>query len=235
MLKQILRTAIIAGSAASLILSAGVFLKLEPLIRAGETFEAAEAAEHAHHDAAAGGHAHAAAEDEGPTGARRVAFTLLANLIAGVGFALVLTAAIAWRGRLNGPQQGVLWGCAGFAVFALAPALGLPPELPGMTAADLGARQIWWAATAALTAGGLALLVFRRGWLLKALGAALLLAPHLYGAPHIDAHDAVPPDLAAAFVAGSLAMNAVFWIVLGGLIGVLLPAAALARDDAVTV
>ena len=51
---------------------------------------------------------------------------------------------------------------AGFAVFMLAPSLGLPPELPGMPAAELGPRQVWWLLTAAATAAGLALLAFRR-------------------------------------------------------------------------
>ena len=49
MLRQILLTAVIAGAAASIVLSAGTFLKLEPLIRAAEVFEAAESP-HAHGD-----------------------------------------------------------------------------------------------------------------------------------------------------------------------------------------
>ena len=34
-------------------------------------------------------------------------------------------ASLSWR-------QGLFWGFAGFAVFTLAPGLGLPPELPAM-------------------------------------------------------------------------------------------------------
>lgn len=41
--------------------------------------------------------------------------------------------------------DGRLARMAGFAAFTVAPALGLPPELPGMMAADLGPRQARWA------------------------------------------------------------------------------------------
>ena len=43
-------------------------------------------------------------------------------------------------GGIGNWRQGLFWGFAGFAVFTLAPGLGLPPELPAMPAADLGAR-----------------------------------------------------------------------------------------------
>jgi cobalt transporter subunit CbtA len=213
-LKRILLTAIIAGSAASLILFAGVFLKLEPLIRAAETFEGAG---HQHSGAQAGTD-HGAHEADATTGMARAALTLISNLIAGVGFALVLTAAIACRGSVN-RQQGVLWGIAGFAVFSLGPSLGLPPELPGVVSADLHARQLWWATAAGATAAGLALLVFVRSWALKALGIAIALAPHIYGAPGPTGHGAVPAELAAEFAGASLVVNVVFWAVLGWLSG----------------
>jgi predicted cobalt transporter CbtA len=38
-------------------------------------------------------------------------------------------------------RRGLLWGLGGFAALHLAPAVGLPPELPGMASADLAARQ----------------------------------------------------------------------------------------------
>src|SRR3974390_3265881 len=41
-------------------------------------------------------------------------------------------------------HEGLMWGLAGFAVFTLAPGLGLPPELPGVPAAPLLSRQLWW-------------------------------------------------------------------------------------------
>ena len=71
-------------------------------------------------------------------------FTFLANIVTGVGFALVLTACFALsKRRING-RTGVLWGLGAFAIVSLAPALGLPPEVPGARAADLTDRQFWW-------------------------------------------------------------------------------------------
>ncbi|MGV8769566.1 CbtA family protein, partial [Pseudomonas aeruginosa] len=69
--------------------------------------------------------------------------------------------------------QDLLWGLAGYAVFCLAPSLGLTTELPGTAAADLVQRQYWWIATAAATAVGLALLVIGGNWKLKQIDAVL--------------------------------------------------------------
>ena len=44
-------------------------------------------------------------------------------------------------------RNGLLWGLAGFLAVNLAPAAGLSPELPGMPAGDLLARQVWWVGT----------------------------------------------------------------------------------------
>src|SRR3546814_4839555 len=47
----------------------------------------------------------------------------------------------------------------------LAPAYGLAPELPGMPAADLAARQVWWVGTALSTGAACLLLAkTRAGW-----------------------------------------------------------------------
>src|SRR5262249_38283050 len=101
-----------------------------------------------------------------------------------------------------------------------APAIGLPPELPGMSAADLAARQQWWLLTAAATAAGLGLIVFANPIALRVAGAVLILAPHLIGAPAAP-HGAggVPAELAAAFATASLATAAAFWLLLGSVSG----------------
>ena len=55
---------------------------------------------------------------------------------------------------------------------------------------------------------------------MKALGVGLLALPHLIGAPRPQTHDSlVPAALAAEFAANSLAMMALFWIVLGVALG----------------
>ena len=110
----------------------------------------------------------------------------------------------------------------------LAPAVGLPPELPGMAAADLVPRQIWWVATIAATAAGIYLIATQaRPWALV-LAVALIVAPHLIGAP-VAPHGegTVPAELVARFVANSIAANAVFWCFIGLLLGIM--AIALAR------
>jgi cobalt transporter subunit CbtA len=142
--------------------------------------------------------------------------TWIATVVTSVGFALLLVGAYAVSGRDVDAREGLLWGIGGFAAFALAPAFGLPPELPGAVAADLPLRQIWWIGTAAATVAGLGLLVFVRATWVVPVAIAVLLAPHVIGAPH--PHQGVgsaPPELAASFAARSLGINAVFWTLLG--------------------
>jgi cobalt transporter subunit CbtA len=143
-------------------------------------------------------------------------FTFIATTGTAVGFALLLVGAYAVSGRKVDAREGLLWGLTGFAAFALAPAFGLPPELPGSVAAELTLRQVWWIATMAATVIGIGLLVFiPRAWAI-ALAIALLVAPHLIGAPHPhEGAGLVPPELAATFAARSLGVNAVLWGLLG--------------------
>lgn len=207
-------SAIIAGVLSGLLLTALQAYKVEPLIVAAESYEHAAA------------HDHGEAEAWAPQGTiERPAFRLATNMLAGVGFALLLSAALALRDRRVDWRRGLAWGLAGYAAFSLAPALGMPPELPGMVAGDLAARQVWWVGTVAATAAGLwALLLAANPWL-KVAGAALLAVPHLIGAPQVpQAVGSVPPELAAAFVSATLVANLLFWLVMGGL-----AAAALAR------
>jgi cobalt transporter subunit CbtA len=121
-------------------------------------------------------------------------------------------------GRPFTASDGVLWGAAGFAAFSLAPAFGLPPELPGMAGSELIQRQIWWVATVCCTAGGIASLLCLTG-LWRIAGIILILLPHLIGAPHTDGHGAIPGEMAATFATASLGASAVFWVVLGWVSG----------------
>ncbi len=153
-------------------------------------------------------------------GIERSFYTLLSNLVGGVAFAALLVAAFGLSRSRVDARSGVVWGLAGFAVFAVAPALGLPPEAPGSVTAEIGARQAWWAFAAASTAAGLWLLVFRRRLAFHAAGVALLALPHVAGAPQPEfVGGTVPPELAARFVAASLATSLVFWAMLGWFAG----------------
>jgi cobalt transporter subunit CbtA len=149
----------------------------------------------------------------------RVLFTTLANVLVGIGFAFLVVAALAWKGGGNvHAWAGISWGAAGFVVFTLAPALGLPPELPGLLAADLAARQLWWAFAAGSAAMGLGLLAFGRKTALKVLGVVVALVPHVLGAPSPESiGGGVAPELASRFAATSIVVSAIFWALLGWL------------------
>tara|TARA_R110000787_G_scaffold58228_2_gene132859 strand:+ start:264 stop:1001 length:738 start_codon:yes stop_codon:yes gene_type:complete len=153
-------------------------------------------------------------------GWERFLFTSLANILTGTGFALILVACFALSRETVDGQRGVLWGLGGFAAISLAPALGLPPEVPGVLAADLVPRQGWWLLCVAATAAGLWMLVYRKGALWMVAGIAAMALPHLIGAPQPDRiGGAVPPELAGHFAAASLVTAAIFWTTLGWLSG----------------
>lgn len=155
-------------------------------------------------------------------GLERTLFTALSSVLVGFGFGLMLIAAMVFGARKIDAATGLLWGLGGFAAVALAPALGLPPELPGSAAADLAERQVWWIGTTLATALGLWLVVSREQMLLKAAGVLLLIAPHAFGAPHVHEYASrVPAELQGHFVAASLVLAGVFWALLGSISGYL--------------
>lgn len=161
----------------------------------------------------------------------RLLTTIAANLLTGVGYGLLLAGVMLLMGDRVDARRGLLWGAGGFIAFALAPAYGLPPELPGMGGADLEARQLWWFAAAACSAGGLLALAFARVPALVAAGVAAILLPQLIGAPHPETPaGAVPPELAARFVTASLGSAALFWAVLGSACGFMM-SRFVAADD----
>ena len=224
MFRRVFATALIAGALCGLGISAVQELTTTPLILHAETFEkSGRSAPDSGVRFAGRAFAHGDAPAGAPTGGlERALYTTLANVLAGVGFALLLAACFALAGRPVDGRTGVLWGIAGFATVNLAPALGLPPEVPGTLAAELTARQGWWLLCAAATAAGLWAMALRGGAVWIALGIALLAAPHLIGAPQPERMGgAVPPELAAQFVAASLVTAAIFWCGLGWLSGAL--------------
>ena len=194
-----------------------IILKAEVYEKAAESTGAATTAT----DVATAEHQHEGEAWEPEDGFQRTAFTALADVLTGIAFGLLLTAAYALRGRAMDWRQGLFWGLAGFATFTLAPGLGLPPELPGTESAPLLDRQIWWVATAVATAGGLALIVFTRNVALTVLGVGLIVLPHVYGAPQPGEHKMLAPEnLAHSFAVAAVVTSFLFWLVLGSLTGV---------------
>ena len=227
-MQRILSTALIAGLLSGLFVFGVQSVKLTPLINQAETYEQADDAKKAQAEAAMNAampgmdhlhHEEAAWEPE--NGFERNAWRLVADIGVGVGFALLLVGAFSLHGEQMDIKRGMLWGIAGFTVFSLAPGFGLPPELPATMAADLTARQIWWAGTALATAIGLTLIAFKPANSWKALGIAILMLPQIIGAPKAPLGGVVPTELNAAFAAASLGTMAMFWVVLGALSGAL--------------
>jgi cobalt transporter subunit CbtA len=222
MFGRIFWTALAAGLLSGIFIWGAHSIKITPLILAAEVYEDA--------GSSAGNHqeqsqqvAPAAAESEWAPGGgfERGFYTLLTDVLTSIGFAFLLVGAITLRGRSIDWRRGVFWGVAGFAAFYVSPSLGLAPELPGMQAADLSARQAWWLGTATATAAGLALIALQsRAWL-RGLGVGLIVLPHVIGAPvhEITAGGGVPAELASEFAIATLVVTGLFWMVLGGLSG----------------
>ena len=98
--------------------------------------------------------------------------------------------------------------------------MGLAPELPGSAAADLAARQVWWWSTVVATGLGIALMAYGRSLVSTLAGAALIAAPHVVGAPMLDAYYGyAPTEVGAAFSARVLGVGLAVWVALGWLAG----------------
>jgi cobalt transporter subunit CbtA len=231
MFRKLLLSALGAGIVVCVAITALQAFTTGPLILHSETFEGG-GHEHsaAAHDLGVGAAAHnhdqaSAAADEAKDwapadGAQRTVFTALANLVVGVGVSLVLIAVMVLSGRPTDARTGVLWGAGAFVAVSLLPSLGLPPELPGTPAGELLQRQLWWVGTGAVSALGLALIAFGRSWLAAVAGVAVIVAPHLIGAPVPPSHDvSYPGALAGEFVVASLVVSAVMWLFSGAVVG----------------
>lgn len=144
-----------------------------------------------------------------------VVFTMLTY----TGYAMMMIAVMSIaeeRGARIDGRTGMIWGVAGFIAFHFAPAVSLPPEVPGVAAADVAARQIWWFATVGATAVALWLIGFGKSWVPWGVAVILLLAPHVFGAPEPDTFTGpVPTELGALFAARALGVGLAAWVLLG--------------------
>jgi cobalt transporter subunit CbtA len=227
---RIIYSAILIGVVTGVALSCLQVINLNPIIFAAEAFETdAVAVSSAADDHSGHSHEHEHDADAwAPAdGLERTAYTFLANVLASTGFAAILLALMAqfWLARernISWPQ-GLLWGLAGYLAVFVAPAIGLPPEIPGAVAAPVEHRQLWWALTAASVSIGLGLFAFAPTKF-KALGLLLLAIPYIFGAPHGQGPMFQHPDPAAVaalvelhqrFIVISGITNLVFWLLLG--------------------
>jgi cobalt transporter subunit CbtA len=236
MIGRYVLAALVAGMLAGLVLSGIQYLRLSPMIAAAEVYEKADAQKSVEpcKETMPGMtmcHDHADAWEPAP-GFEKFGSNTISWLIAGGGFAAILAGLSL---LLNIPitrANGWAWGIAGFLSVHVATSAGLPPELPGMPLADLGARQIWWLSTIIATGAAIFILTQRKETWAPILAIVLAALPHLIGAPQAHAaQSSVPASLASAFVANALAAAAVFWLVMGVLLGHILPRFELDKDQ----
>ena len=234
MIGRVVLAVLLAGIAAGFVMGVIQHVRLTPLILEAESFERASDI-HSHDQAAPAAGATATAPEAGhdhehggeewtpENGWQRTLATTTASAMAGAGFAAILAAISLLSGLRITARSGLIWGLCGFIAVTLAPSAGLPPELPGMPAADLLGRQIWWVGTIAATAAAIYLIAIRPSAWAIAAAAIIILVPHVIGAPVAPHEESkVPPELIAHFVANSIAANAVFWCVIGLFLGYVL-------------
>jgi len=207
MFRNLFVSAALAGAAAGLIASALQLAFVVPVLLEGELYESGKRL-HFTLD----GTPQSERSSPGLGGDLvRHGMTVAFNFVTYLGYGLILAGAMAVAeryGHVATARSGLVWGVAGFVAVQLAPAIGLPPELPGTPASEVGPRQAWWLLAVTGSAAGLALIAFA--------GIVLLTLPHLIGAPHLDTYWGVaPPELAAHFVTLGLGAALAGWVSLG--------------------
>ncbi|WP_198243666.1 CbtA family protein [methane-oxidizing endosymbiont of Gigantopelta aegis] len=209
--KNIVLAAFITAIVASIAYSAYQEVAVTPIILAAEEFEVPEVT---------GSETEETWSPE--NGLERRLFTFSADFLTAFSFSLMLISAMATQRKLT-LLQGLGWGIAGYLCFFVAPALGLPPEIPGIETSSLVGRQLWWLIAVIFTAAGLWLVVFAK-IPLKTVGIVILIAPHLLGAPNPETHAFANPDPVAVaqltelwhqFILQTSIANALLWLIIG--------------------
>jgi cobalt transporter subunit CbtA len=225
MIARIVLAVMLCGIAAGLVMGVMQHARLTPIILQAETFETAAASTPHSHDATAPAEHH---HDENAwmpkDGLERTAYTFAASMLAAAGFSGILAGVAFLLGLPITKDNGWVWGLCGFLAFSLAPSAGLPPELPGMPAADVTMRQLWWLLTVVSTGVALWLLATKRQSWAAVVALVVAVLPHVIGAPQAAEHTSlVPAPLAAHFAGFVIGANAVMWLIIGTLLGRFLP------------
>lgn len=214
MFSKILTSALIAGAAAGLIAAVLQYFFVQPVLLHAELFETGELV----HQGVSDAHFEMPAFE-----VQRNLLTAVFSMLIYAGYGLVMVAlmsAAEGQGAAINARTGIVWGLAGFIAVHLAPGFGLAPEVPGSSAADVADRQIWWYGTVAATMIGLWLIAFGKNAVLWAVAAALILAPHVIGAPHPDTMTGpAPTEIGGLFAARSFGVGIAAWAMLGCLAG----------------
>ncbi|QFT58397.1 putative cobalt transporter subunit (CbtA) [Sulfitobacter sp. THAF37] len=216
MTSRILISALFAGALAGAIIGLLQLIFVQPVLLHAELYESGELV----HFGADPVSAHPALPG---FDLMRDGLSVIFTMLTYTGYALILVAAMSFgedRGARIDGRWGILWGVAGFVAFHLAPGFTLAPEVPGVAAADVALRQIWWFATAISACVALWLLAFGSNWAAWGAAALLLAAPHLIGAPEPESFTGpVPTEIGALFAARALGIGLVAWVLLGSFAG----------------
>jgi len=212
MMSRIFTSALFAGAAAGLIAALLQLYFVQPVLLHAELYETGELVHF-------GGAAVSAHQDVGGIDLVRDGLSVLFTMLVYTGYALILVAAMALaesRGHEVAGRQGIIWGIAGFFIVHFAPGFTLAPEVPGVAAADVYARQVWWFTTVGTAAIAVWLIAFGRNWVSWGIAAVLLLAPHVIGAPEPDTFTGpVPTEIGALFAARAFGVGLAAWVLVG--------------------
>ena len=212
MLTRLLVSGLFAGAAAGFIAALLQLYFVQPVLLHAELYESGELVHF-------GADAVSAHPDLGGIDPVRDGLSVIFTMLTYTGYAFILLAGMAvaeMRGAAITARNGLIWGLAGFVAFHFAPGFTLAPEVPGVAAADVYARQVWWWATVISAGAGLWLIAFGRTWLAWGIAAVLLLAPHVIGAPEPDTFTGpVPTEIGALFASRAFGVGMAAWMLLG--------------------
>lgn len=214
MFSRILTSGLIAGAAAGFLAAVLQLFFVQPVLLHAELYETGALV----HSGASPSTVEALGFD-----LKRDGLSVLFAMLIYAGYGLMLVAVMslaAERGTVVDARSGLIWGVAGFVAVQLAPGFSMPPEVPGVASADVGARQLWWFATVAATGLALWLMAFVPGATAAAAAVVLILAPHVIGAPTPTQFTGpAPTELGALFSARAFGVGLAAWVLTGALAG----------------
>ena len=216
MFLRILTIALFAGFIAGVISAAMQIIFLQPILLHAELYEDGTLT-HFGNSSVSGSYLNITFDFQ------RNALSVLFSALIYTGYAFILTSLLAYASSLNlkiDNIRAILFGICGFVTVQLSPAFGLPPELPGVAAAELMPRQIWWFFCVISTGLGFWIIAFGGKLIFIVIGVILLLTPHIIGAPQpLIFVGPTPPELASHFASRALTIGLVTWSSLGFLTG----------------
>ncbi len=226
--RRLVIISLLAGLVGGFVLSLSQQWQVLPIIFAAEEYESSKAAEVSSESASESHGDHDHGGDWSPEdGLERTLFTVLSNVLTAIGFSLVLVTLIAISSTYFNKEistlSGLFWGLGGFIAVFASPSFGISPELPGVSGAALEFRQEWWISTVLLTSAGLFLAHIWKSYWRWPISCILLVAPHIYGAPHPEnLYAGFPADVAEKlamlsdqFLVATASSNLIFWVSLG--------------------